>query len=251
MSIELTFPEPFLCVVTIDNMEKRNALGTKEFRGLASAWETLSDRQDIRCIVLTGRGQQAFCSGAQLDSDFSELGDVDDWVDRALLKTRFFPIPLVAAVNGHCVAGGLELMIACDIRIASEKALFGLPEVRWGIIPTGGAAMKLVDQIGYAQAMQLLLTGELISAEKALQLGLINQVCPAADVLTNAMALARQIASNSPNAVRHTKRLALAKRFERWGDQEPSERLAALDARSGTDIKKGISAFLNKTTPIF
>jgi enoyl-CoA hydratase/carnithine racemase len=186
-----------------------------------------------------------------LDSDFSELGDVDDWIDRALLKTRFFPIPLVAAVNGHCVAGGLELMIACDIRIASEKAMIGLPEVRWGIVPTGGAAMKLVDQIGYAQAMQLLLTGELISAEKALQLGLINQVCSGADVLNRAMAVARQIASNSPNAVRHTKRLALAKRFEKWGDQEVGERLAALDARSGTDVKKGISAFLNKTTPIY
>jgi enoyl-CoA hydratase len=251
MSIQLTYPEPFLCVVTINNTEKRNALGTEEFRGLAKCWETLSDRQDIRCIVLTGQGQHAFCSGAQLDSDFSELGDVDDWIDRALLKTRFFPIPLVAAVNGHCVAGGLELMIACDIRIASEKALIGLPEVRWGIVPTGGAALKLVDQIGYSQAMQLLLTGELITAEKALQIGLINQVCSVENVLPKAMAIARQIATNSPNAVRHTKRLALAKRFERWGDQEPAERLAALDARSGADISKGISAFLNKTTPIY
>jgi enoyl-CoA hydratase len=251
MPIELTFPEPFICVVTIDNMEKRNALGTEEFRGLAGAWETLTDRQDIRCIVLTGRGQQAFCSGAQLDSDFSELGDVDDWIDRALLKTRFFPIPLVAAVNGHCVAGGLELMIACDIRIASEKALLGLPEVRWGIVPTGGAAMKLVDQIGYAQAMQLLLTGELISADKALQVGLINQICSAEDVFSKAMAIARQIAANSPHAVRHTKRLALFKRFERWGEQESGERLAALDARNGSDIRKGISAFLEKSTPIY
>lgn len=251
MSIELTFPEPFLCVVTIDNMEKRNALGVDEFRGLACAWARLSECHDIRCIVLTGRGEQAFCSGAQLDIDFSELGDVDDWIDRALLKTRFYPIPLVAAVNGHCVAGGLELMIACDVRIVSEKALLGLPEVRWGIVPTGGAAMKLVDQIGYAQAMQLLLTGELISAEKALQLGLINQVCSAGDVLSKAMAVARQIASNSPNAVQHTKRLALAKRFERWAEQEPGERLAALDARSSTDIKKGIAAFLNKIKPIY
>ena len=111
--------------------------------------------------------------------------------------------------------------------------------------------MKLVDQIGYAQAMQLLLTGELISADKALQVGLINQICSAEDVFSKAMAIARQIAANSPHAVRHTKRLALSKRFERWGEQESGERLAALDARNGSDIRKGISAFLEKTTPIY
>ena len=251
MSIELTFPEPHLCLITIDNADKRNALGPKEFKGLAAAWETLIDRLDIRCVVITGRGQQAFCSGAQLDSDFSVLGDVNDWVDRALLKTHFFPIPIVAAVNGHCVAGGLELMISCDIRIASEKALFGLPEVRWGIVPSGGGTMKLVDQIGYARAMQLMLTGELILASSAMEIGLINQVCPVEEVLPKAMAVARQIAANSPLAVRLTKQLAVEKRFERWGSQETDERYAASLARNGPDIKKGLTAFLNKSLPSY
>lgn len=251
MPIELTYPEPHLAVVTIDNAGKRNALGPDEFKGLAGAWEALAVRDDVRCVVVTGRGSQAFCSGAQLDSDFSVLGDVDEWVDRALLKTRFFPIPIVAAVNGHCVAGGLELMISCDIRIVSDKALLGLPEVRWGIVPSGGAAMKLVDQLGYAQAMHMLLTGELMSAAQALGIGLINQVRPADEVLSTAMAIARQIAANSPRAVRHTKRLALAKRMERWAEQEIDERRAALDARSGPDLQKGLAAFLSKTQPVY
>jgi len=251
MPIELTFPESHLCLITIDNADKRNALGPKEFKDLAAAWETLINRLDVRCVVVTGSGQKAFCSGAQLDSDFSVLGDVDNWVDRALLKTRFFPIPLVAAVNGHCVAGGLELMISCDIRIGSETALFGLPEVRWGIVPSGGGTMKLVDQIGYARAMQLLMTGELISAASAMEIGLINQVCPVDEVMPKALAIARQIAANSPLAVRHTKRLALEKRFDRWGSQETNERYAARDARNGPDIKKGLDAFLNKSTPLY
>lgn len=140
MAIDLSFPEPALALVTIDNPTRRNALGPTEVSALAETWDRLRGLDAVRCVVVTGRGEQAFCAGAQLDADFSVLPALDERIDAALLKTARFDKPLVAAVNGHCVAGGLELMLACDIRVASAQARLGLPETRWGILPSGGGA---------------------------------------------------------------------------------------------------------------
>jgi enoyl-CoA hydratase len=176
MPIDITCPEPGISLVSIANESRRNALGPAEFEGLAQAWRQLEGDPSVRCVVVTGRGTQAFCSGAQLDADFSAVGDIDAMVDAALLKTHVMRKPMVAAVNGHCVAGGFELMMACDVRVTSEAARLGLPEVHWGIMPSGGAAMKLIEQIGHARAMQLLLTAELVVAQRALEFGLVNAV---------------------------------------------------------------------------
>lgn len=251
MPILLTNPEAGIALVTVSNPTRRNALGPEEFQALARGWDTLSADAHLRCVVVTGSGDRAFCSGAQLDADFSQVPDVDEMIDRALLKTRVFAPPMVAAVNGHCVAGGFELMLCSDIRIASATARLGLPEVHWGIVPTGGAAMKLVEQIGHARAMQLLLSGELISAEQALQFGILNEVVEPGEVLPRAMHVARTIARNSPIAVRHTKRLALAGRQELWLAREPDERGSAATVRASDDRVAGTRAFLSKQDPVY
>ncbi len=249
MPISITRPEPGIALVTVDNESRRNALGPVEFVGLAEAWLQLEADSSVRCIVVTGKGTQAFCSGAQLDADFSVLKDVDAMIDATLLKTRLMPKPMVAAVNGHCVAGGFELMMACDIRVASDAAKLGLPEVHWGILPSGGAAMKLIEQIGHARAMQLLLTAELITAQRAYEIGLVNEVVPAGHVLEAAMTLARKIAGNSPLAVAMTKESALKRRAHAWASLEAEERERALRVRNSPDNLIGRKAFLSKTAP--
>lgn len=249
MAIQLNLMADGVAVVTIDNVSRRNALAPADFFALGRAWESLAADDTVRCVIVTGAGQQAFCSGADLSASFSELEDVNNLVDRALLKTRLFDKPLVAAVNGHCVAGGFELMLAANIRIACTEAKLGLPEVRWGIMPSGGGAMKLIDQIGYAPAMEMLLTGELVSAEQALEKKLVNATLPLEEVMPAALKLARSIAANSPLAVYHAKRAAVQPFIQRWAAQEPFERRAADEVRRSTDAVEGRAAFLEKRTP--
>lgn len=251
MSIQLIRSEPGIALVTIHDPERRNALGPQEFSELARCWDELAQDAEVRCIVVTGQGQQAFCSGANLNADFSNVRDVDDLVDRALLKTRLMPKPLIAAVNGHCVAGGFELMLSSDLRVASEDALLGLPEVRWGILPSGGGAMKLIEQIGYARAMQIMLTAELMSASQALAFGLVNRVVPACEVLEAALAFARTIAANSPLAVTLTKQSALRWRTRAWQRMESEERERVKIVRDSADARIGRRAFLEKVQPIY
>jgi enoyl-CoA hydratase/carnithine racemase len=251
MPILHTRPEPGIALVTVSNPECRNALGPDEFEGLAREWDVLSKDPKVRCVVVTGAGEKAFCSGAQLDADFSAVFDLDEMVDRGLLKTRPFSLPIVAAVNGHCVAGGFELMLASDVRVASAAAKFGLPEVHWGIVPSGGAAMKLVEQIGHARAMQLMLTGELITAAQAREFGILNDVVEPDQVLPTAMRYARVIAGNSPLAVAHTKQLALAGRGEIWREREAGERLSTAIVRGSADSSIGRHAFLTKQKPVY
>lgn len=251
MPILHTRPEPGIALVTVSNPERRNALGPEEFEGLAQGWDMLAKDPEVRCVVVTGAGNKAFCSGAQLDADFSASPDIDDMVDRALLKTRLFRLPMVAAVNGHCVAGGFELMLVSDLRVGSASAKLGLPEVHWGIVPSGGAAMKLVEQIGHARAMQLLLTAELVTAAQALQFGILNEVVEPEQVLSRAMHYARLIAGNSPLAVAHTKQLALAGQAEVWQAREMEERRSANIVRASADSAVGRHAFLSKTKPAY
>lgn len=251
MAISCTLAEPGIAVITISDPGSRNALGPEEFEALATAWETLGVDASVRAVVVTGAGRQAFCSGARLDADFSSVADVNDMVDRALLKTRLFPKPLIAAVNGHCVAGGFELMLSCDLRVASAEALLGLPEVRWGILPSGGGAMKLIEQIGYARAMELLLTGVLIPARKAEAVGLVNCVMPAEGVFEQALQYARSIARNSPLAVSLTKRAALAHRAAAWSALESDEARSATLVRRSRDAGIGRDAFLGKREPVY
>lgn len=251
MSIRIEYPAPGVTLVTLDNPARRNALTYGMFEALAKLWPELDADGGVRAVVLAGAGTGAFCSGADLSANWSERADIDDLVDRALLKTVFFPKPIIAAIAGHCVAGGLELALAADIRIAGLDAKIGLPEVRWGILPSGGAAMKLIEQIGHANAMDLLLSGRLIDGRRAEQIGLVSAAMPSEEVLQESLALGEIIAANSPIAVAATKRAALARRHHTYQENEPAERALAANVRASGHFRIGIEAFLARRTPLF
>jgi len=236
--------------ITIKNPERRNALNGEMLEALIDTWDRLSSDDAVRVAVITGDGA-AFCTGADLSQSLHTRSDIDSLVDRALLKTSYFRKPLVAAINGHCVAGGLELALAADIRITDRNAKLGFPEVKWGIIPSGGGAMKLLEQMPYAHAMDLLITGRLISGEDAAVIGLVTSACDAQEVLPVAMERAELIARNSPLAVQLTKRAALEHRSAVYADREATEReLVAMMRQSGHQ-DEGIAAFLEKREPSY
>jgi enoyl-CoA hydratase len=166
-----------------------------------------------------------------------------------LLKNRPYSKPIVAAVNGDCVAGGLELLLSTDIRAAVPHARFGLPEVRWSVYPFGGATVKLIQQIGYVHAMQLLLTAKLIDAAEAARIGLVNRVVPADVLMSWALGTAETIAANSPTAVQAVKQqvsttIAVHALAREALEQELGDRVRASD-----HFKEGVRAFLEKRQP--
>ena len=155
-----------VAVVTIDHQPRRNAMTRAMLADLGRLWDELERDDDCRCIVLTGAGERAFSAGADVSGDLSAREEMARTVAHALLKADPFAKPIVAAVNGDCVGGGLELLLSTDVRAAAAHARFGLPEVRWSIYPFGGAAIKLVQQIGHVHAMVLLLSGRLIALRR-------------------------------------------------------------------------------------
>ena len=181
MPLHVSEAGPHITLVTIDDQAKRNAMSRATLGDLAALWDRLEASVACRCVVITGAGDKAFCAGADIGGDLTASAETARVINRALLKTTPFSKPIVAAVNGDCAGGGVELLLSTDIRIAAEQARFGLPEVRYSIYPFGGATVKLVQQIGYVHAMDLLLTGRLVSADFAAGIGLVNRVLPAAE----------------------------------------------------------------------
>jgi enoyl-CoA hydratase/carnithine racemase len=237
-----------VAVVTIDNQPRRNAMTRQMLADLGRVWDDLA-QSDCRCIVLTGAGDRAFSAGADISGDLSARAETARTVGHALLKSDPYPKPIVAAVNGDCVGGGVELLLSTDIRAAAPHARFGLPEVRWSIYPFGGATIKLIQQIGYVHAMDLLLTARLITAEEAARLGLVNRVVPAADLMAWALETAETIAANSPSAVQAVKQqisatIADHARSREGLDQELGDRV-----RAGPDFDEGVAAFRAKRPP--
>ncbi len=248
MEIRLQDHGPHIAIVTIDNQPRRNAMTRAMIADLAALWDTL-ETSHHRCVIVTGAGGRAFCSGADLGGDLSASPEQAAVISRGLLKTSTFSKPIVAAVNGDCVAGGLELLLACDIRAAAPNARFGLPEVKWSIYPFGGATVKLIEQIGYVHAMDLLLTAELISADAAAALGLINRVVPAGDLMDWAIAKAEVIAANSPSAVQAVKRQISATIADHAQSREALDQELGDGVRAGPHFGEGIAAFLEKRPP--
>ncbi len=231
--------------MTIENAARRNALTRAMFEELAVLWPRL-DASAARCIVVTGHGGTAFCPGADLSIDWSSDPELDALVDRALLKTQVFTKPIVAAINGHAVAGGLELILSCDIRVAGTNAKLGFAEVRWGIFPSGGGALKLESQIGYTWAHDLLLTGRLITAAEAQAIGLVGEVVAPEEVFATAMQRATSIAANSPISVTAVKRFLSQRAAHAFAEAAQAEGHEATTVRASPDRVKGIEAFLNR-----
>jgi len=238
----------YIVVITIDNQAKRNAMSRADLGQLADLWDKL-DASPCRAIVITGAGEKGFCAGADIGGDLTAAEETAAVVNRALLKTKAFSKPIIAADNGDCAGGGVELLLSTDIRIAAPHARFGLPEVKWSIYPFGGATVKLVNQIGYVHAMDLLLTGRLIDAATAARLGLINEVAAAGTALDAAVAKARVIAENSPSAVQAVKFQVSQTIAEHTQSREALEQQLGDRVRAGPHFAEGVAAFKEKRKP--
>jgi enoyl-CoA hydratase len=244
-------------IVTMNRPKARNALSGPMLELMRQAWDTVDADPDIRACVLTGAGG-AFCAGADLKAmtrshpgDQFRGGGMDLSVIESLLKGRRLTKPLIAAVEGPAIAGGTEILQACDIRVAGESARFGVSEARWGLFPLGGSAVRLVRQIPYTVAADLLLTGRHITAAEALSIGLIGHVVPDGGALDRALEIAAAIAANGPVAVRAILQVI------RDTEGMPENEAFALEAKAGMavfaseDAKEGPRAFAEKRRPEF
>jgi enoyl-CoA hydratase/carnithine racemase len=250
MEIRVESQGAHVVVVTIDHQSRRNAMTRAMLADLARIWDEL-ERGPCRCIVLTGAGERAFTAGADISGDLSASAETAKVVSHALLKYQVYSKPIVAAVNGDCAGGGLELLLCTDVRAAAPHARFGLPEVRWSIYPFGGATIKLIQQIGHVHAMELLLTGKLIDAAEAARIGLVNRVLPAEQLVPWALETAQQIAANSPSAVQAVKRQVSATIAEHARSREALEQELGDRVRASAHFREGVAAFREKRRPSY
>jgi len=248
MEIRVEAHGPHVMVVTIDNQPRLNAMSRAMMADLGRIWDEL-ERGSCRAIVLTGAGVRAFCAGADISGDLSASPDTARVVGHALLKQDVYAKPIVAAVNGDCVGGGVELLLATDIRAAAPHARFGLPEVKWSIYPFGGATLKLPQQIGHVHAMDLLLTGRLIDSAEAVRLGLINRIVPADGLMAWALETAEAIAANSPSAVQAVKRQISSIIADHARGREALEQELGDQVRRSVHFAEGVAAFREKRRP--
>jgi len=234
-----------VATITVNRPAVRNALNVATIEELGKAFEEARLDSRVRVVILTGSGDKAFAAGA----DIGEIAALDEVSGRDFSRRgqRTFDAieslgkPVIAAVNGYALGGGCELAMACTIRVASDRAVFGQPEVKLGLIPGYGGTQRLTRLIGKSRAFRLLLTGETVSAQDALTLGLVDIVEPAASLMVRVQSLARQIAENAPLAV------SLCIDAVNHGDE------ASLfgKACATEDMKEGTRAFLEKRTPQF
>lgn len=250
MSIDLDVDAAGVATITINRPDKRNALDPDHYRGLSEAWVQVRDRADIRCAVITGVGEQAFCAGADLKASVGVKRAMQDlWLtQKSPLLNRGLEVwkPVIAAVNGACLGGGLTLLLATDIRLAVPEASFGLTEVKRGLIPANGGTQRVLKQLPYPIAMELLLTGDAMAAPVAERWGLVNRIVPRAELMAAAYACAHRIAANAPLAVQAAKELAVRSRDLSLADGLRMEMLVSHALQNTEDLQEGRRAFAEK-----
>jgi len=244
-----------IAYVTVNRPKVLNALSRRTWEDLRTAFEDARDDPAVRGVILTGAGDKAFVAGA----DISELAHVtaveaqtsSGYGQAVLDLIENLGKPVIAAVNGFALGGGCETAMACTIRVAAEHAKFGQPEVALGLIPGGGGTQRLPRLVGKGRALQLILSGAMISAQEAYRIGLANEVVPAADLIPRAEAILKQIFANAPIAVRHSLE-AVNRGLETSQAEGLALEAALFGLCAGTDDKKeGTSAFLQKRAPQF
>ncbi len=243
---------PGVALIRLARPEALNALNAEVRTALAGHFRKVSADPEVRCVVITG-DERAFAAGADL-KEMAERDAVDQMLrdrDRVWRAVKDCPQPIVAAVNGYALGGGCELAMHADIIVAGEGARFGQPEVRVGIMPGAGGTQRLTRAVGKYQAMRMVLTGEPVSAQEALRMGLVSEVVPDGEVLSRALELARTIAQLPPLAVLHIKETVLA------GMDAPLDVALALERKAfqllfaTEDQKEGMRAFIEKRRPEF
>src|SRR5436190_21281392 len=242
-----------VCLITINRPEKRNALNIKTREEGARVLDELRDDEGVGVVVFTGAGDKAFIAGADI-AEFAgrtAIRQRDVMVSRSLFNAiDSFPKPVIAMINGYCLGGGCELALACDIRIASENASFGQPEINLGIIPGGGGTQRLTRLVGEGKAVEMILTGEIIDARTAHAIGLVNHVVPLDQLETKTMQIANRIAEKGPVSVSLAKEAV--KIASRSNLDEGLRREVDLFALcfSTADKDEGVSDFLVKRKPV-
>ena len=244
-----------IAYVTLNRPKVLNALNQRTWENLRTAFEDARDDAQVRGVILTGAGDKAFIAGA----DISELAQVtaveaektSSFGQAVLDLIENLGKPVIAAVNGFALGGGCETAMACTIRVASENAKFGQPEVKLGLIPGGGGTQRLPRLVGKGRALQLILSGEMINAQEAYRIGLVNEIVPAADLIPRAEAILKQILSNAPLAVKYSLE-AVNKGLETSQAEGLSLEASLFGLCAGTEDKKeGTQAFLQKRTAQF
>lgn len=234
--------------ITLNRPEKRNALNRQLLRELSDTLEEIKEDKSIRTVILRGAGDEAFCAGA----DISMLREMDAYEafmfsqsnQRIFNKIEEFPKPVIASIDGFALGGGLELAMACDLRIASRNAKFGQPEINLGIFPGSGGTQRLVKLVGVGKAKEMLMLGEVISAEEAKEIGLIHEVVPRKELKEKTKKIAEKLSKKPPIA------LALLKHITKYGGNMPpsvGEKLESLGFGaifSTDDAKRGLESFL-------
>jgi len=247
--------EFFVSTIRLNRPEKLNALSAEMVQELHSQLTTLETDQELRALILTGEGERAFCAG----TDITELASKTD-AEAIELSARGqklceqienFPVPVIAAIEGIAAGGGLELALACHLRVATTTASFSLPEVKLGLIPAYGGTQRLAREVGQGRAVEMLLTGKTISADEAFALGLVHRLAINTSALTEATSLATEIAQLSPLSIRACLR-AVTK-----GAQLPLAEGLALETElfaslfDTEDVREGTAAFLEKRAAVF
>ena len=256
--MSLKLPETFkyekqgrIAIMTVNRPEAMNAFTEEMLAAMDACFEDFQNDDDLWVAILTATGDKAFCAGMDLAEAIpklnagSELGYADH------TKRPFSDVfkPIITAVNGFCIAGGMEFMQGTDIRIAAEHATFGLGEVRFGLIPVGGTHVRLPRQIPWAVAMELLLTGENLDAKRAYDIGLINKIVPKEDLMAEALKMAEKICQNGPYAVQTAKEIVV-----RQANLEPGfvlEKAIGMKVFKSHDAEEGPKAFMERRKPNF
>jgi crotonobetainyl-CoA hydratase len=245
-----------VAIVVMDRPEARNAMNREMTEQLDATYGELASDDSVWAVVLTGAGDRAFCAGQDLKeldsrSTTGESGDAPRRPGGGFggITRRDFPKPIIAAVNGFAMGGGFEICLACDLVIAEEHATFGLPEVKRGLFAAGGGVVRLAKRLPLPLAMEVALTGEPITAQRAYELGLVNRVVPSGEGVRSALQLANTICEAAPLAVRLSKRMLRASVAH---DEEDAWQLQAelgAELRRSEDFVEGPRAFIEKRAP--
>lgn len=254
MSIDFALDQG-VAIVTINRPERLNAMDGEHYRALNTCWTRVRDDPAVRVAIVTGQGEKSFSVGADLKSFVGHPAALSEFMltqkDQLLNRGLEVWKPVIAAVNGFCLGGGMTLLLATDIRYAAPHATFGLTEVKRGLFPANGATQRVLQQLPHPIAMEMLLGGDSVDAEFALKWGLINRIVPAQDLMDAALATARRIAANAPLGVQAAKELAVRSRDL---DLVSGLRLEAAMLRllqTSEDVQEGTKAFAEKRTPNF
>lgn len=244
-----------IATITMDRPERLNALDADAYAALSDAWKQVRDDDAVRVAIITGAGEKSFTTGADLKSFITNPDELSEFwqTQKGQLLNRGLEVwkPVIAAVNGYCLGGGMTLLLATDLRIAASHATFNVAEVKRGVLPANGGTQRLLRQVPYAVGMEMLLTGDPIDAQTAERWGLVNAVVPAEDLMTVAREYARRVAANAPLALQAIKELAV-----RSADMDLSTGLRLEQSFSRllkftSDAKEGPKAFAERRPPVF